>query len=40
MRAGELRRRTGLLLRALARHRQRGAGLHWEAYQADLGGET
>ncbi|MEU4776747.1 hypothetical protein [Micromonospora sp. NPDC023633] len=28
------------LLRALARHRQRGADLLWEAYETDLGGET
>lgn len=38
--AEELRRRTDELLRALARHRQRGADLLWEAYQTDLGGET
>ncbi|MBM0227316.1 hypothetical protein [Micromonospora sp. ATA51] len=36
----ELRGRAGQLLRALHRHRQRGADLLWEAYQADLGGET
>ncbi|WP_319464052.1 hypothetical protein [Micromonospora sp. RTP1Z1] len=36
----ELCGRTGQLLRALHRHRQRGADLLWEAYQADLGGET
>ncbi|SCF35476.1 hypothetical protein GA0074695_5988 [Micromonospora viridifaciens] len=35
----ELRDRAGRLLRALDRHRQRGAHLLWEAYQADLGGE-
>lgn len=35
----ELRARVGELLRALHRHRQRGADLLWEAYQADLGGE-
>ncbi|MEH0933796.1 hypothetical protein [Micromonospora psammae] len=38
--AEELRRRTDELLRALARHRQRGADLLWQAYQTDLGGET
>ncbi|MER7415179.1 hypothetical protein ABT346_00070 [Micromonospora peucetia] len=32
--------RAGYLLRALARHRQRGADLLWEAYETDLGGET
>ncbi|MGW5669474.1 hypothetical protein [Micromonospora sp. NPDC003776] len=37
--AEELRSRVGELLRALHRHRQRGADLLWEAYQADLGGE-
>lgn len=37
--AEELRERVGQLLRALDRHRQRGADLLWEAYQADLGGE-
>ncbi|MEV0426558.1 hemerythrin domain-containing protein [Micromonospora sp. NPDC050495] len=37
--AEELRARVGELLRALRRHRQRGADLLWEAYQADLGGE-
>ncbi|NES15304.1 MULTISPECIES: hypothetical protein [Micromonospora] len=37
--AEELRARVGELLRALHRHRQRGADLLWEAYQADLGGE-
>ena len=36
----ELCGRAGQLLRALHRHRQRGADLLWEAYQADLGGET
>jgi hypothetical protein len=35
----ELHARVGELLRALHRHRQRGADLLWEAYQADLGGE-
>ncbi|MGC5018331.1 hypothetical protein [Micromonospora sp. DT47] len=38
--AEELSRRTDELLRALARHRQRGADLLWQAYQTDLGGET
>jgi hypothetical protein len=38
--AEELRGRAGLLLRSLARHRQRGADLLWQAYQTDLGGET
>ncbi|MDO3701028.1 hypothetical protein Q3W71_04960 [Micromonospora sp. C28SCA-DRY-2] len=32
--------RAALLLRALARHRRRGADLLWQAYQTDLGGET
>ncbi|GAA4569936.1 hypothetical protein GCM10023176_27540 [Micromonospora coerulea] len=36
----ELCGRAAQLLRALQRHRQRGADLLWEAYQADLGGET
>ncbi|RZU73458.1 hypothetical protein EV384_1862 [Micromonospora kangleipakensis] len=36
----ELCGRAGQLLRALHRHRQRGADLLWEAYEADLGGET
>ncbi|MEU5942620.1 hypothetical protein ABZ807_26400 [Micromonospora sp. NPDC047548] len=36
----ELCRRTDELLRALSRHRQRGADLLWQAYQTDLGGET
>ncbi|SCG67355.1 hypothetical protein [Micromonospora coxensis] len=40
VRAEDLRRRTDELLDALARHRQRGADLLWEAYQTDLGGET
>lgn len=35
----ELRARVAELLQALRRHRQRGADLLWEAYQADLGGE-
>ncbi|MBY8872236.1 hypothetical protein K7640_10330 [Micromonospora sp. PLK6-60] len=38
--AEELRGRAGHLLRALSRHRQRGADLIWQAYQTDLGGET
>jgi hypothetical protein len=38
--ADELRGRAGHLLRALSRHRQRGADLIWQAYQTDLGGET
>ncbi|MEU4479364.1 hypothetical protein AB0F68_15050 [Micromonospora sp. NPDC023966] len=37
--AEELREQARHLLRALDRHRQRGADLLWEAYQADLGGE-
>ncbi|WP_422738446.1 hypothetical protein ACN263_03895 [Micromonospora sp. WMMD729] len=36
----ELHHRAGHLLRALARHRRRGANLLWQAYQTDLGGET
>lgn len=36
----DLRIRAGHLLRVLARHRQRGADLIWQAYQTDLGGET
>ncbi|MFC0028754.1 hypothetical protein ACFFMM_04355 [Micromonospora chaiyaphumensis] len=39
MPAEELRELVRTLLRALDRHRQRGADLLWEAYQADLGGE-
>ncbi|MEU8260348.1 hypothetical protein AB0C02_06965 [Micromonospora sp. NPDC048999] len=38
--AEELRERVGRLLSALDRHRQHGADLLWEAYQADLGGEN
>ncbi|MEU3452802.1 hypothetical protein ABZ671_04250 [Micromonospora sp. NPDC006766] len=38
--AEELREGVGRLLSALDRHRQRGADLLWEAYQADLGGEN
>ncbi|MEH0844469.1 hypothetical protein V6U81_18980 [Micromonospora sp. CPCC 205711] len=38
--AEELCRRVDELLRALARHRQHGADLLWQAYQTDLGGET
>jgi hypothetical protein len=34
------RRGAGALLVALARHRQRGADLVYEAYATDLGGET
>ncbi|MFI7071443.1 hypothetical protein [Micromonospora sediminicola] len=37
--AEEVREQAGNLLRALDRHRRRGADLLWEAYQADLGGE-
>ncbi|MEW2376177.1 hypothetical protein AB0883_08750 [Micromonospora sp. NPDC047812] len=36
----EILGRAAHLLRALARHRQRGADLLWEAYETDLGGET
>jgi len=36
----DLLERAAYLLRALARHRQRGADLLWEAYETDLGGET
>ncbi|MFD0823435.1 hypothetical protein ACFQ0D_35120, partial [Micromonospora zhanjiangensis] len=36
----ELRNRSVDLLRALARHRQRGADLIHHAYELDLGGET
>jgi hypothetical protein len=35
----DLRGQVDLLLHALHRHRQHGADLLWEAYQADLGGE-
>ncbi|MFI7606653.1 hypothetical protein ACIBTV_16145 [Micromonospora sp. NPDC049366] len=38
--ADELRGLTAHLLGALARHRQRGADLLWQAYETDLGGET
>ncbi|MGK5738499.1 hypothetical protein [Micromonospora sp. URMC 103] len=38
--ADELRGLAEHLLRALSRHRQRGADLLWQAYQTDLGGET
>ncbi|MGR6317413.1 hypothetical protein Q2K19_05885 [Micromonospora soli] len=38
--AEEVRAQAGHLLRALDRHRRRGADLLWEAYQADLGGEN
>ncbi|MDM4722631.1 hypothetical protein QTQ03_24665 [Micromonospora sp. WMMA1363] len=37
--AEELRCATEQLVSALARHRQRGADLIWQAYQTDLGGE-
>ncbi|MEV1288653.1 hypothetical protein [Micromonospora sp. NPDC049679] len=36
----ELRDWAGDLLRELARHRQRGADLVYEAYETDIGGET
>ena len=36
----ELRGWGGDLLRALSRHRQRGADLVYQAYQIDIGGET
>lgn len=36
----EVRRRAGEVLRTLARHRQRGADLVYEAYATDIGGET
>lgn len=36
----ELRGRGDDLLRALSRHRQRGADLVYQAYQLDIGGET
>ncbi len=35
-----LRRRANRLLRALGRHRPRGADLVYEAYATDIGGET
>lgn len=35
----ELRSRSAVLLRELARHRQRGADLVYEAYETDIGGE-
>jgi len=35
-----VRERAGALLAALSRHRQRGADLVYEAYEADIGGET
>ncbi|WBB64833.1 hypothetical protein [Micromonospora sp. WMMD812] len=38
--AHELRMLAAHLLRALSRHRQRGADLLWLAYETDLGGET
>lgn len=36
----EVRQQAGDLLRRLARHRQRGADLVYEAYATDIGGET
>ncbi len=36
----ELRHRAAGLLRQLARHRQRGADLLYQAYVTDIGGET
>lgn len=38
--ATAVRERAGELLAALSRHRQRGADLVYEAYAADIGGET
>ncbi len=35
-----VRRWAGDMLRQLSRHRQRGADLLYEAYEADIGGET
>ena len=35
-----IREQAGELLTALSRHRQRGADLVYEAYAADIGGET
>lgn len=37
---GDLRRWAGDLLRALSRHRQRGADLVYDALETDIGGET
>ncbi len=39
-RVDEIRRCGGELLRALSRHRQRGADLVYDAYETDIGGET
>ncbi|GIF66157.1 hypothetical protein Ais01nite_41920 [Asanoa ishikariensis] len=39
-RVDELRRCGGEVLRALSRHRQRGADLVYDAYETDIGGET
>lgn len=39
-RSGELRACGGEVLRALSRHRQRGADLVYDAYETDIGGET
>ena len=39
-RSGELRTCGGEVLRALSRHRQRGADLVYDAYETDIGGET
>lgn len=36
----ELRQRGNVLLDRMARHRQRGADLVYEAYETDIGGET
>jgi hypothetical protein len=36
----DMRTRAAALIEALARHRQRGADLVYEAFQVDLGGET
>ncbi|WP_203700308.1 hypothetical protein [Asanoa iriomotensis] len=36
----ELRGCGGEILRALSRHRQRGADLVYDAYETDIGGET
>ncbi|MDG4820831.1 hypothetical protein O7635_03060 [Asanoa sp. WMMD1127] len=39
-RVDDLRRCGGDVLRALSRHRQRGADLVYDAYETDIGGET
>lgn len=39
-RSGDLRACGGDVLRALSRHRQRGADLVYDAYETDIGGET